>query len=41
MRTIKEEVSQPDIDELVGICGHTYPAQLIRDMEICLLKKLE
>lgn len=38
---MQEEVSQPDIDELVSICGHAYPAQLVRDMEICLLKKLE
>lgn len=38
---MKEEVSPPEIDELVGLSGHSYPAQLIRDMEICLLKKLE
>lgn len=38
---MKEEVSPPEIDELVGLSGNSYPAQLIRDMEICLLKKLE
>lgn len=38
---LQEEVSPPEMDELVGLSGHSYPAQLIRDMEICLLKKLE
>lgn len=38
---MKEEVNPPEIDELVGLSGHSYPAQLIRDMEIYLLKKLE
>ncbi|KZS17744.1 G2/mitotic-specific cyclin B, copy E-like protein [Daphnia magna] len=37
----KEEVSPPEMKELVGLSGHSYPAQLIRDMEICLLKKLD
>ena len=37
----QEQPNPPNIQELVDLSGNSYPAKLICEMEMCLLKKLE